>query len=82
LPCNAEYRAIGAKGGTAHGLSPRLAILDQVGRVRGPHDGFIEAVKTSQGAHDDPLLIAINTQAATHGDLFSIWHRRCSHCGE
>jgi len=24
--------------GTAHGLSPRLAILDEVGQVRGFHD--------------------------------------------
>ena len=73
LPCNVEYRAISAEGGTAHGLSPGLAILDEVGQVRGPHDAFIEAIETSQGAHDDPLLIAISTQAATDGDLFSIW---------
>ena len=43
LVCNVEYKAISAESGTAHGLSPRLAILDQVGQVRGPHDAFIEA---------------------------------------
>jgi phage terminase large subunit-like protein len=47
--------------------------LDEVGQVRGPHDAFIEAIKKAQGAHNDPLLIAISTQAATDGDLFSVW---------
>lgn len=73
LPMNVEYKAISAEAGTAHGLSPVLAILDEVGQVRGPTDAFIEAIETAQGAHDDPLLIAISTQAATDGDLFSIW---------
>ena len=54
LICNVEYRAISAESGTAHGLSPSLAILDEVGQVRGPHDAFIEAIETAQGAHDDP----------------------------
>lgn len=73
LPMNVEYKAISAEAGTAHGLSPVLAILDEVGQVRGQHDAFIEAIETAQGAHDNPLLIAISTQAATDGDLFSIW---------
>ena len=70
---NVEYKAISAEAGTAHGLSPVLAILDEVGQVRGQQDAFIEAIETAQGAHDNPLLIAISTQAATDGDLFSIW---------
>lgn len=70
---NVEYRAISAEAGTAHGLSPVLAILDEVGQIKGPHDDFVEAITTSQGAHDDPLLIAISTQAATDNDLFSRW---------
>ena len=65
LICNVEYKAISAESGTAHGLSPRLAILDEIGQVRGPHDAFIEAIETAQGAHEDPVLIAISTQAAT-----------------
>ena len=73
LPMNVEYKAISAEAGTAHGLSPVLAILDEVGQVRGQQDAFIEAIETAQGAHDDPLLIAISTQASTDGDLFSIW---------
>lgn len=70
---NVEYRAISAEAGTAHGLSPVLAILDEVGQIKGPHDDFVEAIVTSQGAHENPLLVAISTQAATDNDLFSRW---------
>ena len=73
LPMNVEYRALSAEGKTAHGLSPILGILDEVGQVKGAQDDFIDAITTAQGAHDAPLLIAISTQAASDGDLFSIW---------
>jgi len=72
-PLNVEYKALAAEGKTTHGLSPVLAILDEVGQVRGPQDDFIDAITTAQGAHDNPLLIAISTQAATDADLLSIW---------
>lgn len=73
LPCNVEYKALAAEGKTTHGLSPILAILDEVGQVRGPQDAFIDAITTAQGAHEAPLLLAISTQAATDADLFSVW---------
>lgn len=73
LPMNVEYRAISAEAGTAHGLSPVLAILDEVGQVKGPQDDFIDAIVTAQGAYNDALLIAISTQAPTDADLFSMW---------
>lgn len=73
LPMNTEYAALAAEGTTAHGLSPVLAILDEVGQVKGPQDAFIDAITTAQGAHENPLLIAISTQAPTDADLFSIW---------
>jgi len=73
LPMNTEYKALAAEGTTAHGLSPVLAILDEVGQVKGPQDDFIDAITTAQGAHDAPLLVAISTQAPTDADLFSIW---------
>ena len=73
LRMNVEYRAISAEAGTAHGLSPILAIIDEAGQIRGEHDAFVEAIETSQGAHEDPILIAISTQAATDDDLFSRW---------
>lgn len=70
---NVEYQAISAEGKTAHGKSPVLAILDEVGQVQGPNDDFVDAIITAQGAYDNPLLLAISTQAASDGDLFSIW---------
>lgn len=73
LARNVEYRALAAEGKTAHGLSPVLAILDEVGQVRGPRSEFIDAIITSQGAHATPLLVAISTQAPGDGDLFSVW---------
>ncbi len=74
LPMNVEYQAVSAEAGTAHGLSPILAILDEVGQVKGPYDAFVEAIETAQGAYEgQALLIAISTQAATDADLFSIW---------
>ena len=73
LPMNVEFRALAADGKTAHGLSPVLAILDEIGQVRGPQSDFIDAITTSQGAHAEPLLIAISTQAANDADLLSTW---------
>ena len=73
LPMNVEFRALAADGKTAHGLSPVLAILDEVGQVRGPKSEFVDAITTSQGAHAAPLLLVISTQAASDADLLSVW---------
>ena len=73
LPMNTEYKALAAEGRTAHGLSPFLAILDEMGQVKGPQNDFVDAITTSQGAHEDPLLLVISTQAPTDADLMSIW---------
>lgn len=73
LPLNVEFKALAADGKTAHGLSPVLAILDEIGQVRGPQSDFVDAITTSQGAHAEPLLIAISTQAANDADLLSTW---------
>lgn len=73
LPLNTEYSAISAEAKTAHGLSPVVAILDEIGQIRGPQSDFVDAVETSQGAHDGPILFAISTQAASDSDLFSQW---------
>jgi phage terminase large subunit-like protein len=73
LQWNTEYKALAAEGKTAHGLSPVLAILDEIGQVRGPQNDFVDAITTSQGAHENPLLIVISTQAPTDADLMSVW---------
>ena len=71
LSKNVEYRALAADGTTAHGLSPVLAILDEVGQIKGQMSPFVEAILTSQGAHDNPLQIFISTQASSDADFFS-----------
>lgn len=73
LPMNTEYKALAADGRTAHGLSPFLAILDEVGQVKGPQSDFVDAITTSQGAHEKPLMLVISTQAPTDADLLSVW---------
>lgn len=72
LPRNVEYKAISAEATTAHGKSPILAILDEVGQIRGPKSDFIDAITTAQGAYKNPLLIYISTQAASDNDFLSI----------
>lgn len=73
LNTGTEYKALAAEGSTAMGLSPNLVILDEIGQIKGPNHLFVDALTTSQGAHADPLQLAISTQAPTDGDLFSIW---------
>lgn len=73
LARNVEYRALSAEGKNTHGISPVLAILDEVGQVEGPRDEFVSAIVSSQGAYEAPLLIAISTQAPTDNDMFSQW---------
>lgn len=70
---NTEFQALAAEGKTAMGLSPRIAVLDEVGQVQGPRSDFIDAITTAQGAHDNALVIVLSTQAATDADLLSIW---------
>ncbi len=72
LALNVEYRALAAEGSTSHGLSPVLAILDELGQVRGDHDDFVEAIETASGAYDDALRLIISTQAPTDADMLSV----------
>jgi len=69
---NVEYRALSSEGSTAHGLSPVLALLDEVGQIRGSMTPFVEAIVTSQGAYENPLLIMISTQAPSDTDYLSV----------
>ena len=73
LAKNVEYKALAADGSTAHGLSPVVAILDEIGQIKGSSSPFVEAITTSQGAHESPLLIAISTSSPSDADLWSMW---------
>lgn len=71
LSKNVEYAALAAEGATTQGLSPILAIMDELGQVKGPEDDFVTAVETAQGAYDNALYLVISTQAPTANDMLS-----------
>jgi phage terminase large subunit-like protein len=73
LARNVEYSAISRQKKTAHGIAPVLALLDELGQVRGPQDDFVEAITTALGAYDDAILFVISTQAASDADMLSVW---------
>ena len=66
------YKALSADASTNLGRSPRLAVHDELGQVKGPRDEFYEAIDTAQGAHDHPMTLIISTQAPRPGDLLSV----------
>lgn len=66
------YKALSADASTNLGRSPKVAIHDELGQVRGPRDDFFEAIDTAQGAHDAPLTLIISTQSPRAGDLLSV----------
>ncbi len=72
LALNVEFRALAADAKRIQGISPIMAILDEVGQVRGPKSDFVDAITTAQGAYDQAMMIVISTQAASDLDLLSI----------
>lgn len=72
LPMNVEFRALSADAKRTQGISPVLAILDEIGQVNGPQSEFVDAILTAQGAHEDAMAFVISTQAADDADLLSI----------
>jgi phage terminase large subunit-like protein len=69
---NVQYQALAKDSNTAVGRSDRLIVGDEWGRIVGAVDAFVDALTTSQGAFDDPLIICISTQAASDGDYLSL----------
>lgn len=66
-----EYHALAAEATKAMGGSPAVVVGDEWGQVQGPSHPFIDAIMTSQGAHEAPLAIVISTQAPTDADWLS-----------
>lgn len=67
-----SYRALSADAKTTLGLSPVLAIHDELGQVQGPAHALYESVETAMTAHEYPLSVVISTQAPTDNDLLSV----------
>lgn len=55
------FAALSADHRKAHGLSPTVAICDEVAQWRGRE--LLDALRTGQGAHREPLLLAISTRS-------------------
>ena len=66
------YKALSADSKTTYGLSPALAIHDELGQVRGPRFELYEAVETATAAHAAPISVIISTQAPSDADLLSV----------
>lgn len=71
IPRNTEYKALASDGKTTVGLDPQLILCDETGQVVGPDSDFLQALVTSQGARQDPLIIFLSTQAPTDNDYLS-----------
>lgn len=67
-----EFKALAAVAKSTQGISPMVAILDEVGQVSGSNSAFCEAVVTAQGAYEDGMLFIISTQAAEDDDWLSL----------
>jgi phage terminase large subunit-like protein len=67
------FKAISSDAASAHGLSPRIVILDEAGQIVGPVSPFVDALSSAQGAYEEPIMIVISTQAANDADLLSTW---------
>lgn len=55
------FAALSADHRKAHGLSPSVAICDEIAQWRGRD--LLDALRTGQGAHAEPLLLAISTRS-------------------
>lgn len=56
-----SFSALSADHRKAHGLSPVVAICDEVAQWRGRE--LLDALRTGMGAHAEPLLLAISTRS-------------------
>lgn len=72
IPLNTEYRALSADASTNIGGSGAVISIDELGQVVGATSPFIDALTTSQAAHDHPLMFYISTQAPTDAAMLSI----------
>ena len=72
LPMNVTFEALAADGKTAQGRSIAFGIIDECGQIIGARSDFVAAIETGSGAHKNPLLCYISTQAANDSDYFSI----------
>jgi phage terminase large subunit-like protein len=66
------YKALSKDAKTKYGLSPVLAVHDELGQVSGPRSELYSAMETAMMAAERPMSIIISTQAPADNDLLSI----------
>lgn len=66
------YRALSADAPTQLGLSPFLAIHDELGAVSGPFSALYDVLESGSAVQRDPLSLIISTQARSNDDLLSV----------
>jgi phage terminase large subunit-like protein len=55
------FSALSSDATKAHGLSPALAICDEIAQWKSRH--LLDAISTGMGAHAEPLLLGISTRS-------------------
>ena len=63
------YQALSADADSKLGLSPSFVVYDELGSA--PNRKLYDALDTATGARENPLLVAISTQAAADHHVFS-----------
>lgn len=63
------YQALSADADSKLGLSPSFVVYDELGSA--PNRKLYDALDTATGARENPLLMAISTQAAADHHVFS-----------
>ena len=61
IETGATFAALSSDHRKAHGLSPVMAIADELAQWRGRD--LLDALRTGQGAHAEPLLLCISTRS-------------------
>ena len=84
LPMNTEYRASSAEAKTAMGGSPVLAILDEVGQVKGPRidlatDAVLRSANSKEHSASTRLYGLVENHLLWAWDIAALGHELASH---
>lgn len=70
LTLGSNYTALSAEYRSQLGKSPAICFFDEAGSFRQDRELY-DAMMTAQGAHPDPLMLILSTEAPSDQDLFA-----------
>ncbi|MBW1672152.1 MAG: terminase large subunit [Deltaproteobacteria bacterium] len=70
LEIGSNYTALSADHRSQLGKSPAICFFDEAGAFRQDRELY-DAMMTAQGAHSDPLMLILSTEAPSDQDLFA-----------